>query len=597
MKRAERVMGRFACGLALFFVLGVTSGCGDDTPGAGGDPADAGVNTSDTGPAGDSTDPVDPIGNEIGESIAITHAAAKKAVEDHITKHVDGLDDALSMLEESGTVDNMLGIFEDDDSSEEGEGEMPEEGEPMPPAPPMPPEGDEGAEDGLEVDLSEMRDGILDMMADVLMVEEVSSVSADGMVLTYTLGPDQVCDNSDDDEEIGDEERASQLEDQEKCAARLAENPLHIDVTTDGDKRMNLSVKAGDDAVEVLTAQIHGDVISATVHLAELEHLIGVFVDPEDFELPATMEGVFALEIRENKAADYTARFGIVEAINIVAGADEEEPLGLQIAQSNEVGSISISGPDKTIGGALGLNALKVEMPWQWVVDMFYDTEGYSEWVCEMDDEGNENCYDMWVEGEEAPEAKGLFSVALPGIHGTLSYTLGDDAIRLSNMSLGDETAVVAVDGDAIITIDLNPEDGRAMSLDVMGEGEDDMVFQITPKLDLSLMFAWKKVSDVIEDIPSFLLDETIGINFSGSETPTMKLVNSEDSTDMMVSSGELRFTSTAMDEDVVISEGQCFVGIDDEGMSEEDEGMSEDEQDAQHDLFGGFTGGMCGGE
>jgi len=318
MKRVERVMGRLACGLALVCMLGITSGCGDDTPGGGGDPADAGANTSDTGPAGDSTDPVDPadpIGNEIGESIAITHAAAKKAVEDNITKHIDGLDDALSMLEESGTVDNMLGIFEDDDSSEEGEGEVPEEGGPMPPAAPMPPEGDEGAEDGLEVDLSDMRDDILDMMADVLMVEEVSSVSADGMVLTYALGPDQVCDNSDDDDdddEISEEERASQLEDQEKCAARLAENPLHIDVTTDGDKRINLSVKAGDDAVEVLTAQIHDDVISASVNLSELEHLIGVFVDPEDFELPGTMEGIVALEVRENKAADYTARFGIV---------------------------------------------------------------------------------------------------------------------------------------------------------------------------------------------------------------------------------------------------------------------------------------------
>jgi hypothetical protein len=584
MKSVERVMGRLACGLAIVCMLGITSGCGDDT--TGGNSADAGVNTSDTGPAGDTTTPVDPIGNEIGDSISISHAAAKKAVEDNIKKHIDGLDEALSMLEESGTVDNMLGLFSGDDEANEGEGEVPNPAEPVPPTRPAPFED----EDGLEIDLTEMRDGILDMMSDVLMVEEVSSVSDDGMVLTYALGPDQVCDNIEEGEELGDEERANRMEDQAKCAARLAENPLHIDVTTDGDKRMNLSVKAGDDAVEVLTAQIHGDVISATVHLAELEHLIGVFVDPEDFELPETMEGVLALEVRENKAADYSARFGIVEAIHIVAGADEEDPLGLQIAQADEVGSISISGPDKTIGGSLGLNALKVEMPWQWVVDMFYDTEGYSEWICEMDEEGNENCYDQWMEGEEPPQAKGVISVALPGIHGTLSYTLGDDAIRLSNMGLGDGSAVVAVNDDPILTIDLNPEDGRAMSLDVMGEGEEDMVFQVTPKLDLSVMFAWKKVSDVIKDIPSFLLDETIGVNFAGSDTPTMKLVNSEDSTDMMVSSGELRFTSTAMDEDVVVSEGQCFVGIDEEGMSEE-------EQEAQHDLFGGFTGGTCGGE
>ena len=310
----------------------------------------------------------------------------------------------------------------------------------------------------------------------------------------------------------------------------------------------------------------------------------------EDFELPETMEGVFALEIRENQAADYTARFGIIEAIHIVAGADEDNPLGLQIAQADEVGAISISGPDKTIGGSLGLEAFKVEMPWQWIVDMFYDTEGYSEWTCEMDDEGNENCYDRWIEGEEPPEAKGIFSVALPGFHGALSYTLGDDAISLNNIGLGKDTSIIAVNGEPIIAIDLNADAGRQMSLSVMADGEDDMAFQITPSMALSVMFAWNKVSDVIEDIPSFLLDETIGINFAGSETPTIKIVNTDESTDVMVASGELRFTSTAMDSDVVISEGQCFVGVDDEDMSEE-------ENDEQHDLFGGFTGGMCGGE
>ena len=47
MKRAERVMGRFACGLALVFVLGITPGCGDDNPGSGGDPVDAGSNPAD----------------------------------------------------------------------------------------------------------------------------------------------------------------------------------------------------------------------------------------------------------------------------------------------------------------------------------------------------------------------------------------------------------------------------------------------------------------------------------------------------------------------------------------------------------------------
>ena len=43
------------------------------------------------------------------------------------------------------------------------------------------------------------------------------------------------------------------------------------------------------------------------------------------------------------------------------------------------------------------------------------------------------------------------------------------------------------------------------------------------------------------------------------------------------------------MTEDVVVEEGMCMGGEDDESLTDE-------ERDARHDLFGGLVGVMCGG-
>ena len=56
---------------------------------------------------------------------------------------------------------------------------------------------------------------------------------------------------------------------------------------------------------------------------------------------------------------------------------------------------------------------------------------------------------------------------------------------------------------------------------------------------------------------------------------------------DMEVLSGELTVSSSAMEEPVVVEEGQCMGSLDTDGMSEE-------EKDALHALFGEWMGEAC---
>ncbi|MEC9073532.1 MAG: hypothetical protein VX938_14165, partial [Myxococcota bacterium] len=433
-----------------------TSGDSDATSGdSDATSADPDATTVDPGPDGTSvdpdasTDPVDgsveepaePIGNETGDPVSLDHATAFGAVEANIVKHVDGLEAALKFLEDSDSVNNVVEmLFGDDDDEDEDEDEGPAEEE----------------DEGLEIDLEELRDDIVELIADNLMVESTATEADDGLSLTYELDPKILCDE-DPEEEESEEMKLEREEDEADCEARMGDNPIRIVVTSDGDHRMDLSVRAGADDVEVLVIQVHDDMMSVTGNLPHAQTMLQAFVDPDDFTLPETMEGKFACEVREDAALVYTVRCSVLEAINAQPGEDQE-PISVQLSQMDEPVKLTLDGAAATIDGALTSEAVDASVPWQWIVDMFWDDEGYSEWVCEPNGDGGENCYDKWIEPPESPEVDNAFIVALPGVAGALGYAASDDTFRLMDVHLGGATTTVKVDADTIVSFDLSPE-------------------------------------------------------------------------------------------------------------------------------------------
>ena len=76
-----------------------------------------------------------------------------------------------------------------------------------------------------------------------------------------------------------------------------------------------------------------------------------------------------------------------------------------------------------------------------------------------------------------------------------------------------------------------------------------------------------KHISDVYDDLPSVLMDESLGIRADGTERPTVQTVDGIDDTAMQVVSGTLTLWHTGILEDVVIEEGMG--SIDSERFSE----------------------------
>ena len=217
------------------------------------------------------------------------------------------------------------------------------------------------------------------------------------------------------------------------------------------------------------------------------------------------------------------------------------------------------------------------------------DVPRYSE-VCEYRDW----CEDVFEPADDPKEVSGQLKVFAGAIGGSLLYDGSEDAIRLDNAHLGNETLTVLVDNDQIIGVTLNPDNEGVVSASIIHSGPENFEASVTPSLDISvaltLRHVWSAFVDTPEDLPSVLSDDVLGIRFDGSEQPSMALIGNGDDREMTISSGALSFSSPNMADPVVIGEGMCMGSLDEDGLTDE-------EQDALHELFGTLIEVQCGGD
>ncbi len=642
-------------------------GCGDEDTESdpvsgdpGGQAGAAGMPGGEGGSSGElgSDDDSDiTFGASYEDTVALDHGTVVRIIERNVTQHMDELDTALSMLEDSDAVNTLLDLL----PSEEEDEEFDENGEPIN-------QEDDGGEP-LDVDLSDIKDSILELLLEDILVEAGASLSDDDQTVTYRLVPDAFCTQDPEEDESEDDAR-DRLENEADCARRISDTPIRIHAVSSGENKLQLTLQVGEEGPQSLSIQIQDDLIAGFIALSEIKAFIEVFVDAEDFEFPTTMNGLIAFEIKREDASHFSVRFGVVDAIEI--SSPEADSMSLNFGVDQDLGAIEINGPAATISGRAEIGTIDLNFPWQDVVEFFHDDEDEVEWVCTNNREHNELCrqyrdecapmcdsigeraeYDACIrncaEGmpedmsdavtafhfcvreispeecdpndwdcrstrcehtrspaahycdyrEECEEVRtpappaatvnGTLNISVPTIHGQLAFDGATDIIQLTDIGLGSDSTEISVNGDTIVRVDINPDDGRQLGVRVSGQPNENIRFELTPKLDARVMFAMHNINDVM-DMPDVMQDETITGLFDGAETPTIETIGeNDDERDMRVSAGQLTLRSTAMTEDVIIGEGMCMGSTDDDDLSDE-------ERDARHDLFGELTGVMCGG-
>jgi hypothetical protein len=334
-------------------------------------------------------------------------------------------------------------------------------------------------------------------------------------------------------------------------------------------------------------------------------------VSAEDFELPTSMLGDLAVDVRRESEAHFLVRPGILSDIRVSSPSEIDTAL-IEFDRDLEPGHIRINGPQELIDGALNIDAVLLQFAWQKVVDMFHDDEDTVETVCTnnhddaenceqyedtclpachdaadetvctqtcqaalhepirdaiqaydscladvseelcdlMDDgcrngycssqkeavnefcERRDSCEEVRTPAPDAPEVNGRLTINVPGASGLLEYAGADDTLRLNGLALGAETLTIDVNGDTLIGLDVNPDNGRQFDLTLNGLPDDGFQAQVSPVLDVRLMFAIHHVEDAL-DMPDFMHDETMTITLDNAEKPTLKLINNDNEDDI----------------------------------------------------------------
>ena len=292
--------------LSVFIICALISACGEDTQ-----EANTANMAGEESMAGEEV--IDPmIGAPEGENISITHEVAIESIRNNLSLHIDEIDTALDMLEDSRVVDNIAELFSDDEDEDEETSGNPEDHD----------------EEVLEIDLSDLRDTLIEILTEDMLSESSLSIDEESNILTYQIVPEIVCANDEEEEgETTPEERQEELQDYQDCLRRIEANPVTIQVSANGDQKLNLSITVADQS-DALRIQIHDDLIAGFIPLQFVKSFIKAFVDEEDLEMPDTMTGLIGLEARRIDAAHFNLRMAILQRISSVNYVNDQMRLG-----------------------------------------------------------------------------------------------------------------------------------------------------------------------------------------------------------------------------------------------------------------------------
>jgi hypothetical protein len=143
------------------------------------------------------------------------------------------------------------------------------------------------------------------------------------------------------------------------------------------------------------------------------------------------------------------------------------------------------------------------------------------------------------------------FELDLPGVSATAAFAEGKP-LTLSHLGLGNRSTTTSINGVRAQTIDLNPQDGRALDMTVTPDAQAGAVtLAVTPKLDLQMSVDHTVLGD---KAPAF---DVTRVQLSGS------LHSSEASDQIQVATGAFSLTTNPAGHGFSATAGQCVTGTD----------------------------------
>ncbi len=313
-------------------------------------------------------------------------------------------------------------------------------------------------------------------------------------------------------------------EDDEDCTQFFSDLKIRTRVTKLPDSGYQIDALVGKDAITPLSITLTADTAIINIYAANIPKILAIFADEKDFVATTDFKGILSLGIKKEKDKHLTA---ILQTIGELSGgfklADEFE-VNYKIEES-ELVKLSIDGTTKIIGAALSLAGLSFDFPMA-----------------------------MTIDEEDRPDddLKNLY-LSIEKLLGKFQLDANTDKFYVQGLSLGEKASTLKYGDDTLLSVDATAVKEVDITFNFDFDKEElDLDF---PKgFDLQLLFAFKHIKDIIEDLPTPFEDDTFSLSLKGT-LPTLK---KKEEVPLEVKTGIIKIGSTATGEELEASKGQC---------------------------------------
>ena len=427
----------------------------------------------------------------------------------------------------------------------------------------------------------------------------------------------------------GDVWEEGEEEDSDSCAELLEEIQVRLQFTSKVEGEVQVAVLFGEEKHNPIRFEMSETLVALEVDLgamlATVEELIDVLEgddesssdegmeqveedEGDDIELE-TLAGVFRLSVENTGEKKMRVDLGLVEKFVLALKSGDDL---IDIGLGSVLVGAEADGAQETISAEFALNDLSLTVPYQMVADMMDGDEGCGSVRRPMDmrefdgPPGDDD--EPWREppgmmeddcgdDEESEDLEGTIALSLSGISaaGTFSSADEGESVQITGIGLGNDTTWLKYNEETILSVDLNANDGRLFDLGFTVDEDENATLEFTPVLDLVIGMNMASVAEELEPA-DWMIEETLTLNFSGADTPSITALADSEGDAMRVDSGVLTLSAASMpDKTLVVEAGMCMVSLDDDIASSEEMSFDEEpeEEEPSHPLDE-LSAGQC---
>lgn len=342
------------------------------------------------------------------------------------------------------------------------------------------------------------------------------------------------------------------------CVEQAEKLQPRLRLTSPRDGQVDVAILLTASQRNPVTLQLATDRAGIVFDLAEIKASLDAA--GQDTENLKAMSGKLAFELVRNGELDYSARLNVLSSLSLTTIDDLAQQVAFSLAGSSPSFELRLDGNAKKITGTYDFGSFGVKGP----LNAFRDSFDVDEPV---------------EVGSTPPPAKtytGIIELLVGGFDGKLVYDGNRDKLNFTGLGLGDVASTLKHDGVTLATLDLNPASGRHFDLTVEQDDDDKATLTFLPTFDLRLAANFAPLQSQIDDIPPYLLNDTVRLWFDG---PNPSIRTEPDQ--LRVLSGTLNMSSSSVPAaNVQVTSGMCL--------------LNAAVADPSHELLGEFTAGAC---